>query len=117
LEASKGNNDAHWDFGLCGRCNNIGPVDVACVTCLLNQGNMKIYAALIKTMNMYHNEPTLLHPKEFVALANYYHYLYEQCLEVDTWNRLKWFESYECPYKAIQSHPLMMVTWKCPSQY
>jgi hypothetical protein len=34
LEASQGNNDAHWDFGVCGRCNNIGPADVTCVTCL-----------------------------------------------------------------------------------
>jgi hypothetical protein len=82
LEASQGNNDEHWDFGVCGCCNNIGPADVTCVTCLLNQGNMKTYAALIKTMKMYQNEPTLLHAKEFVALAIYYHYLHEQCLEV-----------------------------------
>jgi hypothetical protein len=117
LEASQGYNEAHWDFGICGRCNIIGPADVTCVTCLLNQGNMNTYAALIKTMKMYQNEPTLLHPKEFVVLANYYHYLQEQCLEVDTWNRLKWYEYYENPYAAIQSHPLKMVTWKCPNKY
>jgi hypothetical protein len=63
LEASQGNNDAHWDFGVCGHCDNIGPADVTCVTCLLDQGNMNTYAALIKTMKMYQNEPTLLHPK------------------------------------------------------
>jgi hypothetical protein len=78
---------------------------------------MNTYAALIKTMKMYQNEPTLFHPKEFVALVSYYHYLQEQCLEVDTWNRLKWYEYYENPYAAIQSHLLKMVTWKCPNQY
>jgi hypothetical protein len=67
-------------------------------------------------MKMYRDEPTLLHPKEFVILANYY-YLHEQCQEVDTWNRLKWYEYYENPYAAIQSHPLKMVTWKFPNQY
>jgi hypothetical protein len=35
---------------------------------------MNTYAALIKTMKMYQNEPTIFHPKEFVAFANYYHY-------------------------------------------
>jgi hypothetical protein len=38
-------------------------------------------------------------------------------LEVDTWNRLKWYEYDENPYAAIQSHPLKMVSWKCPNQY
>jgi hypothetical protein len=85
-------NEAHWDFGVCGRCNNIGPADVTYVPCLLNQGNKNTYAALIKVMKMYRDEPTLLHPKEFVILANYYHYLHEQCKEVDTWNCLKWYE-------------------------
>jgi hypothetical protein len=117
LEASQGNNDAHWDFGVCGRCNNIGPADVTCVTCLLNQGNKNTYAALIHIMKMYRDEPTILHPKEFIILASYYHYLHEQCQEVDTWNRLKWYEYYENPYAAIQSDPLKMVTWKCPNQY
>jgi hypothetical protein len=117
LEASQGDNEAHWDFGVCGRCDNIGPAEVTCVTCLLNQGNnMNTYAALIMTMKIYENEPTLLRPKEFIVLANYYHYLQEQCLEVDTWNRLKWYEYYENPYAAIQSHPLKMVTWKCSNQ-
>jgi hypothetical protein len=51
LETSLGYNEAHWDFGVCGRCNNIGPA---------------------------------------------------------------YFES---PYAAIQSHPLKMVTWRCPNQY
>jgi hypothetical protein len=78
---------------------------------------MNIYAALIKTMKMYQNEPTLLHPKVLVALANYYHCLQEQCLEVDTLNCLKWYEYCENPFAAIQSHPLKMVTWKCPDQY
>jgi hypothetical protein len=78
---------------------------------------MNTYAALIKVMKMYRDEPTLLHPKEFVILANYYHYLHEQCQEVDTWNRLMWYEYYENPYAAIQSDPVKMVTWKCPNQY
>jgi hypothetical protein len=66
-------------------------------------------------MKMYRDEPTLLHPKEFVILANYFHYVREQCQ--DTWNRLKRYEYYENPYAATQSHPLKMVTWKCPNQY
>jgi hypothetical protein len=106
LEASQGDNEAHWDFGVCGRCNNIGTADVTCVTCLLNQGTKNTYAALSKVMKMYRDETTLLHPKDFVILSNYYHYLHEQCQEVDTWNRLKWYEYYENPYAAIQSHPL-----------
>ena len=89
LEASQGNDEAQCDFVICGRCNNIGPADVTCVTFLLNQRNMKTYAALIKVMKMYRDEPTLLHPKEFVILANYYHYLHEQCQEVDTWELVK----------------------------
>jgi hypothetical protein len=119
LEASQGDNEAHWDFGVCGRCNNIGPAEMTCVTCFLNQGNMNTYAALIKTMKMYQNELTLLPspPQEFVVLANYYHYLQVQCLEVDNWNHLKWYEYYENSYAAIQSHPLKMVTWKCLNQY
>jgi hypothetical protein len=71
-----------------GRCNNIRPAEVTCVTCLLNQGNMNTYAALKKAMKIYQEKPTLFHPKEFVILANYYHYLHEH----DTWNRLKWYE-------------------------
>jgi hypothetical protein len=78
---------------------------------------MNTYASLIKVMKIYRDEPTLLHPKEFVILVNYYHYLHEQCQEVDTWNRLKWCEYNENPYAAIQSHPLKMVTGKCPNQY
>jgi hypothetical protein len=62
---------------------------------------MNTYAALIKVMKMYRDEPTLLHPKEFVILVNYYHYLHEQCQKVDTWNWLKWYEYYENPYAAI----------------
>jgi hypothetical protein len=34
MEASRGDNEAHWDFGVCGHCKNIGPADVTCVTCL-----------------------------------------------------------------------------------
>jgi hypothetical protein len=84
---------------------------VTCDTCLLNQGNQNTYAALTHIMKMYRDEPTILHPKEFVILASYDHYLHEQCQEVDTWNRLKCYEwYYEIPYAAIQSHPLMMVT-------
>jgi hypothetical protein len=45
-------------------------------------------------MKMCRDEPAILHPKEFVILANYYHYLHEQCQEVDTWNRLTWLEYY-----------------------
>jgi hypothetical protein len=78
---------------------------------------MNTYAALIKVMKMYRDEPTFLHPKEFIILVNYYHYLHEQCQEVDTWNHLKWYEYYENLYAAIQSHPLKKVTWKCPNQY
>jgi hypothetical protein len=63
LEASQGNNEAQWDFGICGHCINIGPADVTCVTCLLNQRNMNTYAALIKVMKRYRDEPTLLHPQ------------------------------------------------------
>jgi hypothetical protein len=59
---------------------------------------MNTYAALIKVMKMYRDEPTLLQPKEFVILSNYHHYLHEQCGEVDTWNRLKWYEYYENPF-------------------
>jgi hypothetical protein len=53
LEASQGNNDAHWDFGVCGCCNNIGPADMTCVTCLVNHGNKNTYAALTHIMKMY----------------------------------------------------------------
>jgi hypothetical protein len=38
LETSLGDNEAHWDFGVCGSCNTIVSAEVACVTCLLNQG-------------------------------------------------------------------------------
>ena len=109
LEASQGDNEAQWDFGICGRCNNIVPEDVTCVTCLLNQGNKNTYAALTHIMKMYRDEPTILHPKEFVILASYYHYLHEQCQEVDTWNRLTWLEYYENPYAVIQGDPVKMV--------
>jgi phage FluMu protein Com len=44
LEACQGDNEAHWDFGICVGCNNIGPADVTCVTCPLNQSNMNTYA-------------------------------------------------------------------------
>jgi hypothetical protein len=63
---------------------------------------------LIKTMKMSQNEPTLLHPKKFVALVNYYHYLQEKSLEVDTWNRLKWYEYYENP---IQPSKVIHSRW------
>jgi hypothetical protein len=110
LEASHGNNETHWDFGICECCENIGPADVTFFTCLLNQGNISTYAALDKTMKMYQNEPTPLHPKDFIILANYFHYLQEQCLEVDTWNHLKWYEYYENPFAVIQTDPIKMVT-------
>jgi hypothetical protein len=68
-------------------------------------------------MKMYRDEPTILHPKEFVILANYYHYLHEQYQEMDTWNTLTLLEYYENPYAAIQGDPVKMLTWKCPNQY
>jgi hypothetical protein len=48
--------------------------------------------------------------------VNYFHFLEEQCLEVDTWNRSKWLEYYVNPLFALKSQPMKLVTWKCPNQ-
>jgi hypothetical protein len=64
---------------------------------------------------MYKEEPTLFTKKEFVVWANYYHYLEEQRLEVDTWNRLKWLGYYDNPPVILESQPCKLVTWKCPN--
>jgi hypothetical protein len=40
LDSSKGDNEAHWIFGVCEHCENIGPADLDCATCMINQGNM-----------------------------------------------------------------------------
>jgi hypothetical protein len=37
LDISKSNNATHWDFGVCECCENIGPADMTCVTCLIRQ--------------------------------------------------------------------------------
>jgi hypothetical protein len=64
LDISKGNNSTHWDFGVCERCENIGPADMTCVTCLINEGNMGTYQALKKALTIYKEEPTLFTKKE-----------------------------------------------------
>jgi Zinc knuckle len=98
LDISKGDNVTHWDFGVCERSENIGPADMTCVTCLINEG-MGTYQALKKALTIYKEEPTLFAKKELAIWASYFYYLEEQCLEVDTWNRLKWLEYYENPPK------------------
>jgi hypothetical protein len=113
LDASKGDNEPHWNFGVCECCENLGPADMTCVTCMINKGSMVTYQALKKALTIYKEEPTL----EFAIWANYFHYLEEQCLEVDTWNRLKWMEYYENPPSNPKNQPCKLVTWKCPSQY
>jgi hypothetical protein len=74
---------------MCEHCENINPADMTCVTCLINEGNMGTYQALKKALTIYKEEPTLFTKKKFAIRAHYFHSLEEQCLEVDTWNRLK----------------------------
>jgi hypothetical protein len=105
LDISKSDNATHWDFGVCEHCENIDPADMTCVTCVINEGKMGTCQALKKALNIYKEEPTLVTKKEFVIWANYFHYLEEKCLEVDTWNRLKWLEYYENPPKNLKDVP------------
>jgi hypothetical protein len=70
------------------------PADMDCLTCMINQGNMGTYQALKKALTIDKEEPTIFTKKEFAIWANSFHYLEEQCLEADTWNRLKWLEYY-----------------------
>jgi hypothetical protein len=90
--------------------NNIGPADMDCVTCMINQGNMGIYQALKKALTIYKEEPILFTKQEFTIWANYFHYLEEQCLKVDTWNRLKWLEYYDNPPSTLKNQPMKLVT-------
>jgi hypothetical protein len=73
---------------------------------------MGTYQALKKALTIYKEEPTLFTKKEFAIWANYFHYLEEQCLEGDTWNRLKWMEYYEIPPCTLKDQPCKLVTWK-----
>jgi hypothetical protein len=102
---------------VCEHCENIGPADMDCVTCMINQGNMGTFRALKKALTIYKEEPSLISKKEFAIWANYFHYLAQQCLEVDTWNRLKWLEYYYNPPSTLKNQPMKLVTWKCPNQY
>jgi hypothetical protein len=65
------------------------------------------------SLTMYKYEPTLFTKKEFAVWANYYHYLEEQRLEVDNWNRLKWLEYFGNPPVTLESQPCKLVQWKC----
>jgi hypothetical protein len=110
LDASKGDNGLHWGFGVCERCENLGPAEMSCVTCLVSDYNQNTYQAQKKALMMYKEEPTLFTKKEFAVWANYYHHLEEQRLEVDTWNRLTWLEYYDNPSVALESQPCKLVT-------
>jgi hypothetical protein len=79
LDASKGDNKAHWSFVVCECCEDIGPTDMTCVTGMINEGNMGTYQALKKALTIYKEEPTLFTKKEFAIWANYFHYLEEPC--------------------------------------
>jgi hypothetical protein len=110
LDASKGDNEPHWNFGVREHCENLGPAAMTCVTCMINEGNMGTYQALKKALTIYKEEPTLF-------TKNYFHYLQEQSLEVNTWNRLKCMEYYENPPSTLRNQPGKLVTWECPNQY
>jgi hypothetical protein len=84
---------------------------------MTNKGNMGTYQALKKALAIYKKETTLFTKIEFAIWANYFHYLEEQCLEVDIENRLKWMEYYENPPKTLKDQPCKLVTWKCPSKH
>jgi hypothetical protein len=84
----------HTGILVCERSENISLADMTFVTCLINEGDMGTYQALKKALTIYMEETTLFTKKEFAIWASYFHYLEEQCLEVDTWNRLKWLEYY-----------------------
>jgi hypothetical protein len=53
LDASKGDNGLHWDFGVCERCENLVPAEMSCVTCLVSDYNQNTYQAQKKALMMY----------------------------------------------------------------
>jgi hypothetical protein len=60
LDSSKGTNGPHWDFGVCEHCENLGPAEMCCVTCLVSDYNQNTYQALKKVLMMYKDELFLL---------------------------------------------------------
>jgi hypothetical protein len=74
LDISKVDNGMHWDFGICECCENLGPAEMSCVTCLVSDFNQGTYNALKKSLMMYKDEPTVSTKKEFAVWANYCHY-------------------------------------------
>jgi hypothetical protein len=79
------------------------------------------HSRLLITEDWKENHWTRVYPdkeeykKEFAVWENYYHFLEEKCLAVDTWNRLKWLEYYNNPPVTLESQPCKLVTWKCPN--
>jgi hypothetical protein len=71
LDPSKGDNGPHWDFGVCEHCENLGPTEMHCVTCIVSDYNQNTYQALKKPLMMYKDEATLFTKMEFAVWMNY----------------------------------------------
>jgi hypothetical protein len=58
LDAYKRDNGPHWGFGVCERCENLGPAEMSCVTCLVSYYNQNTFHALKKSLLMYKDQAT-----------------------------------------------------------
>jgi hypothetical protein len=89
--------EACWELGECPHCYNVGPAGLRCITHLMDNGNMETWKAVKVALDKYKEDPAVLNKKEFSVWVNYFYYLQEQNVEVNTWNELMWYERYVRP--------------------
>ena len=86
LEMSRSEGEVCWNLGEGTRCYNVGPAEMKCLTCLLDDGNMDTWKAIKITLENCKQDSAVFNRKEFAIWVNYFYYLQEQWTEVNTWN-------------------------------
>jgi hypothetical protein len=113
LEMSRAEGEVCWHLGECPHCYNVGPAGLRCLTCLVNDGNMETWKAFKVALDKYKKNPAVLNRKEFAVWVNYFYYLHEQGVEVNTWDELMWYERYVKPPYTLEGQPMKLVHWIC----
>jgi hypothetical protein len=114
---SRAEGEVCWNLGEGTRCYNVGPAEMKCLTCLLDDGNMETWKAIKTTLEKYKQDPAVFNRKEFAIWVNYFYYLQEQWTEVTTWNKLMWYERYVNPPHTLEGEPIKLVHWISPKRY
>jgi hypothetical protein len=114
---SRAEGEVRWELGEFPHCHNVGPSGLRCLTCLMDDGNMETWKAVKVALDKYKENPGVIKRKLFAVWVNYFYYLHQQRVEVNTWNELMWYERYVRPPYTLEGQPKKLVDWICPKHY